>query len=136
MAKFLEVLDDLELDELAVERGETNPEKLLVAGVRVSVRPEILLRASGRGGITRLGALKIYIGKTHRLGERGGEYAATVLRRYLEEHHSDEGEVDHRLCLVLDVFDRKLHHAPRAYVRRMRDIEAACRELLLHWEDV
>lgn len=107
-------------------------EYLTVAGVSVSIRPEIAVTDPGRG------AVKIYLGKTYPLTSDdrrpgSGSYAATMLHRWVEERH---GSVLPKHCLVLDVFGCAVYEAPKAYRRRRDDVDAACEEIAIRWPAV
>jgi hypothetical protein len=107
---------------------------LEVAGVAISVRPEVILRSVDAQGQMRSGLLKLYFSKHTPLDERAGQYIATVLHRYAEQHLEQRGPVDPRLVGVFDVFAGTLHFAPRAQHRRMNDVKLACEEIAARWD--
>ena len=133
LASFLDMVDDIELDGLACRRGETDPPPMDICGVYVSVRPEIVLTGTNRGGGNMVGVIKIYLAKTHPLTEDAGSYVGTVLQRFASEWLASYGDVDYRKCHTLDVFAQKIYSAPRAYRRRQNDIDAACTEISRIW---
>jgi hypothetical protein len=111
-------------------RAPQRPRPLVMNGVVISVRPELLVVDDA--GQT-VGGLKLYLSKNDALTEERGRYAGAVLHYYLDQLRGPERPVDYRRCLVLDVFGRAIHLAPRTYLRRRQDIDAACAEISALW---
>ncbi|WP_163778611.1 hypothetical protein [Myxococcus vastator] len=107
---------------------------LALAGVDISVRPDVLLRSVDAQGLMRSGLLKLYFSKHTPLDERSGQYIATVLQRYAEERLEQRGPVDPQLVGVFDVFAGRLFQAPKAQQRRMNDVRLACEEIAARWD--
>jgi hypothetical protein len=128
---FVQVVDDLEFgDCVAVPVPSTASEGMFVAGVYVSVRPDMYLRNWITGEVE--GAIKLHFPKTSPLSDTGAQYVATAMRVYMEREKR-HGHVDHRKCIVVDVPTSSVTVAPKAYVRKMKDIEAACEEIEVRW---
>jgi hypothetical protein len=121
LERFLEVADALPTDSVTYVRGPSDPPKLVVAGVAISVRPDFLLHFN-RGSREGIGALKIHYikddGKS--LKQSGQEYVATLCRQWLAEYGHGGREVIHTRYFSLDLFRSSLVHAPAAYTKRMR----------------
>jgi len=130
---FLDIVDDLPLDDIEIRRGDPNPEQLEIGGVMVSVRPEMVLCRTDRTGSSTVGALKLSFSKTFPLDDISGDYVATIIQRYVTEKIADGRTVDRSICLVVDVFTGKVYEAPRAYKRRWADLEAAGEEIARAW---
>ena len=130
---FMDFQDFPFLDGMAISPGASDPAKLQVAGVAVSVRPEVLLRRNGRSGSPELGAVKLYIGKTIPLDPQSGAYVATTLHQYVDEVLKPQRAAVRPNCVVLDVFAGEIYDAPRTFQRRREDIEAACQEIARAW---
>jgi hypothetical protein len=111
-------------------RASQRPRPLVMNGVVISVRPELLV-VDDAGQV--VGGLKLYLSKNDVLTEERGRYAGAVLHYSLDQLRGPEGRVDYRRCLVLDVFSRAIHPAPRTYLRRRQDIDAACAEISALW---
>jgi len=133
---FIDIAETLELEGLELTPGANEQSRLKVAGVEISVRPEVIVRGDGKKG-RFVGAIKLCIGKTNELDQKTAEYITTVLHQYVAEQVEGEGETtDYRQCRVLDVFASRLYEAPLAFKARRKDIEAACQEIALLWEVV
>lgn len=115
-------------------RAPGNPPKLSFSGVEVSVRPDLLLRVSKRGR-QYSGAIKFHFMKTaeNSLGEDGGRYIASLLHRWSQENSAEGFEPRPEFCLSVDVFRSSVVPAPRAFSRRLSEIEAACQEIASRW---
>lgn len=124
---FLQTAGADSLRNLALARRRTSP--LLVGGVAVSVRPDLLVEATP--GVV-VGVVKLFFSKTAALNEERSRYAGAILQMAIEGVKGAHG-VDYRRCLVLDVFARRLHQAPRTSRRRRQDVEAACSEIETMW---
>ncbi len=131
--RFAALMPLLELDDMIISAVGAEPPVLEVAGVTISVRPEVVLQMVDRRGESKVGLLKLYFAKWHPLDERSGQYIATLLQSFAERHLRHLGPVDHRLVRVVDVFAGTLFHAPRANARRLHDVELACEEIGALW---
>jgi hypothetical protein len=49
----------------------------------------------------------------------------------MELAYQTESQCDR--CLFIDVFAGKVHRAPAAFKKRMKDLEAACEEIAGRW---
>ena len=109
--------------------------KLSIEGVSVSVCPQVLLARRLRAGSTQYGALLIVMRMSEALRPRSGQAVADLLRRALATMGLEqEGTIDPRLCLVVDVFHPGIFHAAERGGRRIaRDVECACREIAARW---
>jgi hypothetical protein len=132
LARFVEMTDKINLTGLAVARGGNDQQRLVVDGVEISVRPEVIVQGVNRHGEPVTGALKLYFSKTIPLNEDAGEYVATVLYQYLDQQ-TGPGNAEPKLCQVVDVFGGRVFAAPRATARRRRDVIAACEEIRRAW---
>jgi hypothetical protein len=99
------------------------------------VRPEIVLRGEARGRAVA-GALKHYFSKGDPLTGEAAQYGAVVMFAYCREHLAAGVTVRPRYCSVFDVFSGRHCVAPTAFTQRMRNIEAACAEIVTRWPSV
>lgn len=131
---FVEMNRELNIHGCELFKGhKTWAPKLKVGGVDVKVRPEILLTHENRKGEITEGAIKLYINKNEPLTNEAGEYAATLLRKQVEEFPRFGYKCNRSYCYVVDVFAGKVFKAPKANKRRWRSIEAACEEIRNRW---
>jgi hypothetical protein len=120
---------------LAMTLVNPRPPRLFHGGVSISVQPDLLINCPTRGRRpAHRGFLKLRLGKTEAMDEHAARLAAAVLHRYGEEFLDDQPPVDHRACLVYDVFHNVIHPATGALVRNWATISAACVEYATMWE--
>jgi hypothetical protein len=130
---FSDVAEDLfEGLSVTARTGPISPEPLSIAGVAVSVRPEVLLRRE-KGDQVAVGALKLCFAKNDPLSADTAAYISWLVREHAETFPLSKARVDRKICLVLDVFAAQLFLAPATFTRRRRDIEAACEEIARAW---
>ena len=131
LISFLNIAEKVPTNGFAPVEGNNAAPKLQLAGVEISVRPEVLLTDPETDAI--VGGIKLYLGKTHPLSDDAMNIVGTVLYRYLAEILSDEAVVVPHNCFVVDVFARKIAHAPKTYKRNMQHVRAACNEIATLW---
>ncbi|MFM9276387.1 hypothetical protein, partial [Pseudarthrobacter sp. NKDBFgelt] len=65
-----------------------------------------------------------------------GLYVATLARRLLDQNNQSDRTPANRLCLSIDVQHGEVFAAPTANVRRMNDLESACRAIAALWPTI
>jgi hypothetical protein len=133
LTRLLEAHELLTGNGLAFRRLPDQAPHLKIADVEVSVRPELEIVRTDRQGAIRYGLLKLYLKKSHPLEEDTAKYIATTLHQYAELNYGPAEAVDPPCCLVLDIFAKRTHSAPRNYRNRRGDIVAACEEIGSRW---
>jgi hypothetical protein len=117
---------------VATEVGD-EPPALQMAGVSIRVGPQVVLQSVDRNGHNKVGVMKLYFSKHHPLDERSGQYIATLLQAFAEQHLGPLGPIEPRLVRVVDVFAGKEFLPPKARVRRLCDVQRACEEIAARW---
>ncbi|MCP3137267.1 hypothetical protein [Pyxidicoccus xibeiensis] len=133
LERFADLVPWLDLNETIISAVGAEPPCLEMAGVTISVRPEVVLQRMDKHGNARVGLMKLYFAKHHPLDERSGQYIGTMLQRFAEQHLCQLGPCDHRLIQVVDVFAGTIFTAPRAHIRRLSDVVLACEEIAERW---
>lgn len=133
--EFLLIRDRLPMQAVTYVRPPSSLAVAEIEGVRVSIAPQFLLRFKHRG-VACVGALKFHFPKaaSSSLEQRGGEYVATLLHRWLSANVPVGCKAVPSFCFSVDVFRRSVVSAPSSTSRRMEDIEAACEEISAHWQ--
>jgi hypothetical protein len=133
---FINLADSIDTNGLTLAAGANDQPSLAIARVEISVRPEVTVNAVDRNGETVAGAIKLYFSKHNSLDVDSGVYVATTVHQLVDEYVTETAAADYRRCQVIDVFAGEVYTAPRSYVRRRRDIEAACEEIARAWPDL
>ena len=105
--------------------------KFILRGVQISLRPELIVRDSL--GRQQLGFIKFYFGKEP-LSNARGELMACLTKHYFQLEHGFNFDNQH--CMVIDVYRGQIFYAPKAFKRRVADIEASCQEIADRWDKI
>jgi hypothetical protein len=135
--RFADMLDDIDLQGAATSMGAHNPPKLTFHSVKISVRPEIILRAKGPKGQSMVGAVKLHFTKSHCHDGESAGYVSAVVQEYLRSHviQGDEIVASH-LCPVIDIGSGSVFPGAKAITKRLRDIEAECQNIQALWPSI
>ena len=123
----------IDLTKLSISKFDSDLNNLLIEGVEVTVQPDIIISGS-ISGKPFVGAIKIHISKTNNLDPESGKYVAALLHKFLE--NSSTTKVRPEFCISLDIFTGRYFIAPRSFKSLRKDIEAACNEIRLLWEQL
>jgi hypothetical protein len=130
ISAFRAWLPDSGLDLRGLRRApQTHPRRMIVGGVAISVRPELLIEDDD--GHT-VGCVKIYL-KKEALSEERAKYTGTMLHQYVQDTLGAGPRADWRRCYVLDVVAGRSSNASKTYTRRRQEIAAACAEIAASW---
>jgi hypothetical protein len=123
-----------DLGKYSLGRFGKNFQNLSVQGVEVTISPEIMIKGSIRG-IDFIGAIKIHISKNHPLNQDSGKYVASLIQSFLEKNSPDI-KIRPEFCVSLDIFTGNYFTAPRSFKLMRKEIEAACNEIRLLWNNL
>lgn len=114
-------------------------QKLLLAGVEVSVRADLLVFGATKAE-EQIGAAVLRLtmddADTEAARERRrqmGIYVATLARLHVDQNIQSNRTPANRLCLSIDVQHGEVFPAPNANSRRVSDLENACRMIAALW---
>lgn len=114
--------------------------KLMLAGVEISVRADLLAHGTARGqdqiGVAILRMTQDDADSDAARSKRRdmGHYVASLARIHAERNLAGGQAVANRLCMSIDVQHGEVFQAPASNVRRMNDIENACRFIAATWD--
>ena len=137
LESFEAMLDDVDLKGATAELGEQRPEKLTMHGVDISVRPEIILRGTGKSGKKQVGALKVHFSRTFPLTDVSAGYVAAVLQRYAEDKLIEGDEiVGPTYCFVVDIGSGRVYPSVKSTAARLKAIESDCKNIAAIWPTI
>lgn len=110
--------------------NDNGPGWIEIAGLRVNVRPEAILRVEV-GNEQLIGAVKYYLAKTAQLSKARAGYIGCLLHWYCETHLSNFGNAHYKMSKIIDVHGGTVREAPRAKIQNRNNITAACEEIAL-----
>jgi hypothetical protein len=120
-----------DFSNVKIERSSQERTAMPIGGVRVVVRPDLLLRDRADGRV--VGAVNLYFVKSVPLTDAAAGFVTTVLRQFVELAYQTEPQ--RQRCIFVDVFAGKIHTVPTAFKQRMKDLEAACEEIAGRWHN-
>ncbi len=135
LENFLLMLDDIDLKGMTLALGPHSQPRLSIQNVEVSVRPEILVEAKGRGGKPLVGAMKLHFPVSFPLDDNCAGLASAVVQEWCKSHLWD-GTTHGPLCAVLDVGSRRFCPGVKSTVARIKEIEATCRNIFALWPSI
>ncbi|KKC31104.1 hypothetical protein WH91_21145 [Devosia psychrophila] len=111
-----------------------NVRNFAISNVTVRVNPTNVLTAPRLGRTAfDVGVLKPRLMASRVLPEDEGRSFAAILHWFAEIELGHVGIAEPSLCVVSDVFARKLHFAPLKHKQIRRAIEANCQEIADRW---
>ncbi|PWC62632.1 hypothetical protein TSH7_14620 [Azospirillum sp. TSH7] len=116
--------------------------KLTIQGVEISVRADMLVHGSSRSqqqigaAILRMTQDDADTDSARARRQEMGYCVAALARLHIEQNIQSERVPSNRLCMSIDVQHGEVFQAPNSNVRRVNDIEAACRFIAAMWDQV
>lgn len=137
LESFEAMLDDIDLKGAAAELGEHQPDKLVMHGVDISVRPDVILRGTGKSGKKMVGGVKLHFSRTLPLTTTSAGYVSAILQRYSQDKLLQSSEVvGPAYCFVIDVGSRTIYPTVRSTMQRLKDVESDCRNIAAIWPTI
>lgn len=129
---FRKLAAELDLSDCIVTPGPQTW-SMEISGVTVSIRPELFLEIAGMSVKKKIGFVKFYFSKAHRLDEHSAGVIAAVMIAKAVESMPTGTKVSAKHVLVVDVFGQKIYTAPANTKRLFNEAEAACEEIAFSW---
>ena len=107
------MLDDIDFRDATPSLGDHSPPRLSIQNIDVSVRPEIILSATGKSGATLVGAIKLHFPRTFALNADAGGFVSAILQEYVKTYLTNSGTAFGQLCYVIDVGSKLVHPGVR-----------------------
>lgn len=132
---FESMLDDIDLKGAKPSLGDHAPPRLTIQNVEISVRPEIILTGNGKKKQPLVGALKLHFPRTFPLDD-SAQYVSALLQEFAKTYLSNDGETHGPFCPVIDIGSKQMFAGVKSIRARMREIEAACRNIFGLWPTI
>lgn len=122
--------------------AQTSQPKLIIGGVEVSLRADLIVHGTARGkeqvgaAIFRMTQDDAETDEARAKRQNMGLYVAVMARKHIEENIQSDREPTNRLCLSIDIQHGEVFPAPSASTRRSNDLESACRMIAAFWDQV
>lgn len=135
LARFIAAVPILNLSRFTYRAAPHSSPKLLFSGVEISVRPDVLVEGVDKKG-QFTGCVKLHFSKQAPFAANSGAYVATILHEHAKTHSPTRSLCRCNACCVIDVFGGSIFEAPKATAKRLRDVQAACKEIAALWPTV
>jgi hypothetical protein len=123
--------------EIALPGADLLPTKafspLMLNGVRVTFRPQFLLRRTTKTNKVKSGALMLRYAKGKPLAAEVAIFQAAAIFGYLRTQDAEVAEAEKALCITLDAYTGKCHDAPGDAIYRFNEMKAACASICEWW---
>ena len=137
LERFLDMLDDITLSGGEPELGAHNPSKLTFHGVKISVRPEIVVRGTGPKGRKLIGAIKLHFTKSFPMTDESAGYVSAAVQEYCKLHlAADDETVFSEYCKIIDIGCGKVFPGVKATAARLKDISSECENIAGLWPTI
>jgi len=115
------------------EASLSNSKRIDIEGVSVSVNADLEFTDSKTN---KVGSLKIHISSTGQLSLAQLEYLATILYFKNLEEGLQPNQIDHKICIGVDVFSQKHEMSKRTHKQKMNQVKASCLEIRDRWDAI
>jgi hypothetical protein len=133
---ILKIEGELKLEGVDVALGCNMDHRMPIAGVMVTVIPDLVVRGVNRKG-PFIGAVKFRYVKTKAISEKWAAYSATLLHLFAEGFLCEDGvHAERRHCRLVDVFAGQIYEAPERFKDLRKNVEAACGQIRELWKSV
>lgn len=129
-----------QLGQYAFRNAPQRQEKLLIEGLEVSIRADLLVDGTNRRGDDLIGAAVLRMTQSGETTESAltkrremGLYVATMAKAHVEQNLAGNFLPTNNLCMSIDVQHGEVFTAPNSLTRRMNDLTNACRFIVAIW---
>jgi len=136
MERFLDMLDDISITGTP-ELGAHTAEKITIHGVKISVRPEIVVRGVGPKGRKLVGAIKLHFTKSFPMTDESAGYVSAMVQEFCRVHLLGPDETLYsEYCQVIDIGCGKVFPGVKSTTARMKDVAAECQNIAALWPTI
>lgn len=129
-----------ELTQYDFHLAPHDQEKLMLSGVEISVRVDLVVHGTARGGANQIGGAVLRMTQDDAETENArasrremGLYVATLVWRHVQEDIVSNRTPAQRICMSIDIQHGEVFLAPSAVTRRMNDLQSACTMIAAIW---
>lgn len=129
-----------QLGQYAFSKAPDRQPKLIIEGLEVSIRADLLVGGTNRKGDDLIGAAVLRMTQSGETTESAlskrremGLYVATLAKAHVEQNLSGNSMPSNALCMSIDVQQGEVFTAPASITRRLNDLTNACRFIVALW---
>lgn len=139
---FRKSVDEFAFGGALFSKPSMRNRKLQIAGVTISVSIDASTAGTKKDGTAAIGAAMLMFCKSARSEAKETEWTqkcktvASLIYALLKSSPDTVKNCDPNLCMVIDVFNGKVHKAKHQQKQLMNAITAACEEISLVWPSI
>ena len=134
--RFLDMLDDIDFKN-GVPEVNRKSDDVTLHGVRITVKPLIVLRGAGPRKQELVGAMMLHMSVHTNFNEEAAGYVSAIVQEYCKRFLVRTNELVHApYCQVIDVGNQTVWQGVKSTRRRMKDIESECQNIKALWESI
>ena len=129
-----------QLGQFAFRKAPERQLKLVIEGLEISIRADLLVSGTNRKGNDLIGAAVLRMTQSGETTESAlskrremGLYVATLANAHVEQNLAGNSLPNNGLCMSIDVQQGEAFTAPNSITRRMNDLTNACRFVVALW---
>lgn len=129
-----------QLGQYAFQKAPERQPKLVMEGLEVSIRADLLVNGTNRKGDDLVGAAILRMTQSGETTDSAiskrremGLYVATLAKAHVEQNLAGNSLAANPLCMSIDVQHGEVFTAPTSITRRMNDLTNACRFIVALW---
>jgi hypothetical protein len=129
-----------QLGQYAFRNAPQRQAKLVIEGLEISIRADLLVDGANRKGDDLIGAAVLRMTQSGETTESAltkrremGLYVATLAKAHVGQNLAGNSLPTNNLCMSIDVQHGEVFTAPNSITRRMNDLTNACRFIVALW---
>lgn len=129
-----------QLGQFSFSRAPDRQAKLVIEGLEISIRADLLVSGRSRKGDDLIGAAVLRMTQSGESSESAltkrremGLYVATLAKAHAAQNLARNALASNSLCMSIDVQHGEVFTAPGSITRRMNDLSNACRFIVALW---
>jgi hypothetical protein len=133
---FMNLIDEIDFKGATPKLGANSQPKMKIRNVEISVRPEVILNATGMKKKKLVGGIKLHFPKTNPLTSDASEYISTAVQMHYGSYLGEDGVAHPDYCMVIDLASGVVHKGVTASRQRQKDIESTCEQIFNLWPSI
>lgn len=137
LKRFIAVCDNLDLDSQYKFSRPAKFSPLIVSGMPVSIRVDVLVSRTNQRNKIKLGAVMLRYAKGKALSPKVALHQSAFMFEYFRQNPFLEGgEAEKKLCTTLDAYAGEEFEAPGNSHYLFKEMSAACAMLIERWPNI
>jgi hypothetical protein len=133
---FSGLLDDIDFGTATAKLGAQKAPHLILKGVEISVRPEVTLHSTSKGGEDFVGGIKLHFPKTEPMDEEQASLVSSLINAFCKDNLWKDGAPLPTQCMVIDLASGRVYPGVKSIKQRLKEVESACGQIASLWPGI